>query len=121
MIPLGQSVTRVDFVVMRAKSIPDPVAELQLQDLYPSKPSKVSSQRDKPDASVQAKSPPSDEKEVENFRVMDSEGRIWIPQKALDDFLGGAENKEFEIGRSGQNDMQKLLHRPAALDYQSTR
>lgn len=121
MIPIGQSVTLVDFVVKRTKIIPDAVEEIKLQDLKPRKPANILSTGDKPIASSPAKSPHPVEKEVENFRVMDSEGRIWIPQKALDDFLGGAENKEFEIGKSGQNDMQKLLHRPAALEYQSTR
>jgi hypothetical protein len=121
MIPVGQSVTLVDFDVKRTKTIPETVTELKPQDLNPSKPRKVSAQSDGPDAPAQAKSPPPVEKDVEDFRVMDSEGRLWIPQKALDEFLGGAENKEFEIGRSGQNDMQKLLHRPAALEYQSTR
>ena len=121
MIPVGQSVTLVDFVAKRTKPTPDPVTELQLQDFDPSKQSKVSSQRDVPDASAQPKSLVPVEKDVEKFRVMDSEGRILIPQKALDEFLGGAENKEFEIGRAGQNDMQKLLHRPVALEYRSTR
>ena len=55
------------------------------------------------------------------LRVIGMDGRIVIPEAALDAFLQGAENKSFEIGRAGQNDMRDLLKRPVALEYRPTR
>lgn len=55
------------------------------------------------------------------LRVIGTDGRVLIPEAALEAFLQGAENKSFEVGRAGQNDMRDLLRRPVALEYRSTR
>lgn len=55
------------------------------------------------------------------LRVIGMDGRIVIPEAALDAFLQGAENKSFEVGRAGQNDMRDLLQQPVALEYRATR
>lgn len=117
LVPEGQTVTQVEFVNRPKPTQPLAKIPAQPSPINPGKRSGPVSVRARHDTAAQA---PSSE-DAEAFRVLDSEGRLWIPQKALDEFHGGAENKTFEIGRAGQNDMQKLLHRPVALDYRSTR
>jgi hypothetical protein len=59
----------------------------------------------------------------ENFtlRIVDSEGQIWIPQTAKDEFLKNGQSRQFDIQRDGLDNMDALLKRPVVLDYRSTR
>lgn len=62
---------------------------------------------------------PADEKS--GLRILDSDGRVWIPQSAKDEFLTHGQTRQFDIQRSGLDDMDALLKRPVILDYRSTR
>ncbi|MFZ9347745.1 MAG: hypothetical protein ACO25T_01900 [Arenimonas sp.] len=55
------------------------------------------------------------------LRIVDGEGRVWIPQAAKDEFLGNGQSRQFDIQRDGLDDMDALLRRPVVLDYRSTR
>ena len=55
------------------------------------------------------------------LRIVDGEGRIWIPQAAKDEFLRNGQTRQFDIQRDGLDDMDALIKRPVVLDYRSTR
>jgi hypothetical protein len=55
------------------------------------------------------------------LKVLTADGRVWIPQEATDAFLQHGQHKEFDAQRPGLDDMKKLLDRPIALEYKSTR
>lgn len=55
------------------------------------------------------------------LKVMTADGRVWIPKEASDEFLQHGQHKEFDVQRPGLDDMKKLLDRPVALEYKSTR
>ncbi len=115
LVAIGQTTTRVEFI-----GRPKPrVAGSPLRPARENRPATL------PQRGVAARRASSValpvSEETETFRALDSEGRIWISEDALDAFLQGAENKSFDVGRAGQDDMRKLLDRPIALDYRSTR
>lgn len=120
-LALGQqAITRVDFT-----NRPKPSVAAEAMVALPAKPSSGEALvRNQKKSEVAQKTPvvqPESHADSQTLRITDSQGRIWIPQKTLDEFHGGAENKSFEVGRAGQDDMRKLLHRPEALEYRSTR
>lgn len=115
---VAQSVMRVEFV-SRPKPPPAgspllPASEQGSASARPTAHVHIAELRANP-----ARTPASEQ--AETFRAFDSEGRVWIPQQALDEFLGGGENKTFEVGRAAEDDLRKLLYRPPVLDYRSTR
>jgi hypothetical protein len=55
------------------------------------------------------------------LRIVDGEGRLWIPQASKDEFLKNGQSRQFDIQRDGLDDMEALLKRPVVLDYRSTR
>lgn len=118
LVPIGQSVTRVEFV---SRPKPPVAASRPLRPAAENGSGSVRPVPQSPIAARQVSTQPSDSGEIEPFRVHDSQGRVLIAKDALDAFLQGAENKSFEVGRDGQDDMRKLVDRPIALEYQSTR
>ncbi|WP_297799670.1 hypothetical protein [Arenimonas sp. GDDSR-1] len=67
---------------------------------------------------VRAHAPATEKSEL---RILDSDGRVWIPQSAKDEFLTHGQTRQFDIQRSGLDDMDALIKRPVVLDYRSTR
>lgn len=112
-LPTGQIVTRIEFTRMPLQAQPRPSVAR--------KADKTSSTVPPANNSAVPDSETGKQSSEEVLRVIGMDGSVMIPQDALDDFLGGAENKSFEIGRDGQDALRQLTHRPVALDYQSTR
>jgi hypothetical protein len=52
--------------------------------------------------------------------LINKDGSILLPQQTRDAFLNNIENREFDVQRKGLDDMEKILHRPVALEYKST-
>lgn len=59
--------------------------------------------------------------EKSDFRIVDKDGRVWIPQSVRDEFLTHGQTRQFDVQRSGLDDMDALIKRPVVLDYRSTR
>jgi hypothetical protein len=55
------------------------------------------------------------------LKAISADGRVWIPEAARDEFLQHGQNKQFQVQRPGLDDMKKLIDRPIALEYKSTR
>jgi hypothetical protein len=118
LVPIGQTATQVAFV-----SRPKPLVAGS-RTLRTARTVGHGSARPVPQSPIAlggVVTQPSDSGEIEPFRVLDSQGRVLIAKDALDAFLQGAENKSFEVGRDGQDDLRKLVDRPVALEYRSTR
>jgi hypothetical protein len=63
---------------------------------------------------------PSEPVVTPTLTLINKDGSIVLPQQTRDAFLNAIENREFDVQRKGLDDMQKLLHRPVALEYKST-
>ncbi len=55
------------------------------------------------------------------LRLQASNGTVFIPKSALDEFLRHGNEQSFDVQRPGLDDMEALLKRPVALEYRSTR
>ena len=63
---------------------------------------------------------PSERVVTPTLTLINKDGSILLPQKTRDAFLNDVEKREFDVQHKGLDDMQKLLHRPVALEYKST-
>lgn len=112
-LPTGQIVTRIEFTRTPLQAQPRPSVAR--------KADKTSSAVPPANNSAVPDSETGKQSSEEVLRVIALDGSVMIPQEALDEFLAGAENKSFDIGRDGQDALRQLTHRPTALDYRSTR
>jgi len=55
------------------------------------------------------------------LRWQASNGTVFIPKAALDEFLSHGNEKSFDVQQPGLDDMEALLKRPVALEFKSTR
>jgi hypothetical protein len=112
-----QTRTVVEFVIRKPLVLPAVPRERVSKQNRPS-PEESASSAFK--ASEPVKSPAA-ASENAALRIVDGEGRVWIPQVAKDEFLKNGQSRQFDIQRDGLDDMDALLKRPVALDYRSTR
>lgn len=54
-------------------------------------------------------------------RTHSADGRLLVPQRALEEFLRNGQARDFDVQRPGLDDMDALLKRPVALEYRATR
>ena len=112
-----QTRTVVEFVTRKPPVLPVLPRERVSNRFRPS-PEESASSAFKPSDPV--KSPAAASENV-TLRIVDGEGRVWIPQEAMDEFLKNGQSRQFDIQRDGLDDMDELLERPVVLDYRSTR
>ena len=115
-VPAFQSVTAVEFIVRR-KPPQAPIAITAAEP--PAKgPRSVNSAvaKHSPATSAGEPAPASDAP-----RIHSADGRVLVPQQALDAFLRNGRSPDFDVQRPGLDDMDALLKRPVALEYRATR
>lgn len=112
-----QSRTVVEFVT-RKPTVPPASPDRSLAEQSVRTPEKAAPARSENQNPVKSPARPDDKAAL---RIVDGEGRIWIPQTAKDEFLGNGQSRQFDIQRDGLDDMDALLKRPVVLDYRSTR
>ena len=112
-----QTRTVVEFVTRKPPVLPALPRERVSNQNRPS-PEESASSAFKASESVKS---PAAASENSTLRIVDGEGRVWIPQAAKDEFLKNGQSRQFDIQRDGLDDMDELLKRPVVLDYRSTR
>lgn len=112
-----QTRTVVEFVTRKPPVLPALPRERVSNQYRPSSEESASSAFKSSDP---VKSPAAASENV-TLRIVDGEGRVWIPQEAMDEFLKNGQSRQFDIQRDGLDDMDELLERPVVLDYRSTR
>ncbi len=116
--PGFQRVTTIEFVVRRKpRQTPMPAISAAAPSV-PNRQPPGSATADTPAASSSAHAgvPASDAP-----RTHAVDGRVLVPQQALDAFLRNGQSREFDLQRPGLDDMDALLKRPVALEYRATR
>ncbi len=115
--PSFQSVTVIEFVrrpkPRPAPNLPSTVARLPAA---PAEPSRRVLPARRPSVSEPAGLTASDAP-----RTHTADGRVLVPQQALDAFLRNGQSRDFDVQRPGLDDMEALLKRPVALEYRATR
>jgi hypothetical protein len=56
-----------------------------------------------------------------SITLINKDGSISLPEHVRDEFLDNVDDREFDVQQKGLDDMDKLLRRPIALEYQTTR
>lgn len=113
-----QSATTIEFVVRRKPGqAPMPATAAAASPVRNTQPSRsVAADTRAAPSSAHAGAPVSDAPLTHA-----ADGRILIPQKALDEFLEHGQSRDFDVQRPGLDDMEALLKRPVALEYRATR
>ena len=63
---------------------------------------------------------PSERVVTSQLTLISKDGSILLPQKTRDAYLNDVEKREFDVQHKGLDDMQKLLHRPIALEHKAS-
>jgi hypothetical protein len=112
----NDSALLVDFIV-REKSPDQPARTItfQTEQVNLAKPEKRTQK-----TKIIAQTTPNIQLAPSTLSLINKDGSIVLPQQTRDAFLNNIENREFDVQRKGLDDMQKILHRPVALEYKST-
>lgn len=114
--PAFQDITAVEFVVRRKP--PNRPAAIHAAEPPAAGPRSLNSVVAKPSpAKAAVESAPI----ADAPRIHAADGRLLVPQPALDAFLRNGQSREFDVQRPGLDDMDALLKRPVALEYRATR
>lgn len=114
--PISDSVLLVDFIVREAP--PEQTVSIisnQVKQFDVAKPLKRIRK-----INIIASTVPSERVVTPTLTLINKDGSILLPQKTRDAFLNDVEKREFDVQHKGLDDMQKLLHRPIALEYKAS-
>ena len=113
--PISDSALLVDFIVRETPPEPVRIISTQAEQVDVAKPLKRIRK-----INTIASTVPSERVVTPTLTLINKDGSILLPQKTRDAFLNDVEKREFDVQHKGLDDMQKLLHRPVALEYKST-
>lgn len=105
---------RVDFIVRERKAAPEPRKVSAVQR---------TSNASRPAISPTVRTAPVKQAAIEpssTLTLINKDGSLILPDKTREEFLSGIEDRQFDVQKKGLDDMDKLLHRPQALEYRAT-
>lgn len=114
--PAFQRVTEIEFVVRRKAPETPLVMAVAGQSAAPAHLPNTGAETRVPTKPAIESEPKSDAP-----RIHSADGRLLVPQQALDAFLRNGQSRDFDLQRPGMDDMDALLERPVALEYRATR
>lgn len=110
---------QVDFVLRRRPStVPPRQADPPVsasRSVNPARPRKT------PVDAIEPRKQRTESPVSSTLTLINKDGSISLPEHVREAFLDNVEDREFDVQQNGLDDMEKLLHRPVALEYQTTR
>jgi hypothetical protein len=110
------SVLLIDFITRETPPEPVRIISTQARQVDVATPLKRMQK-----TKIKSPTTPSERIETSTLTLINKDGSIVLPQQTRDAFLNDIEKREFDVQHKGLDDMEKILHRPVALEYKSTK